>query len=152
MIYTIGHSSHPIERFLGLLRRRIVALVDVRSRPYSKHAPWFQKRPLERALAGAEIDYLFLGDELGGYDLAPEDYARRATEEGFLRGVERLVALARERATAIMCAEEDPRRCHRHLLIAPALRERGIQVVHIRGDGRLEAEAGLRGAQLGLFD
>ncbi|HEX7038157.1 MAG TPA: DUF488 domain-containing protein [Pseudomonadales bacterium] len=162
LVHTIGHSNHPIERFIELLRRqRITRLVDVRSHPASRWAPQFGKRPLERALGRAGIDYRFLGDALGGRPADPAfydadgrvDYARRAQAEDFLDGVERLMTLAAEAPTAILCAEEDPARCHRRRLITPALRARGAEVVHIRGDGRVQPEADdaeLDG-QLGLF-
>lgn len=162
LLHTVGHSNHPIERFIELLRgQRITRLVDVRSHPASRWAPQFGKRPLAGALGRAGIDYCFLGDTLGGrpadrafYDVDGRvDYALRREAPDFIDGVERLVALAAERPTAILCAEEDPARCHRRLLITPALRARGIEVVHIRGDGRVEPEIDdeAPGGQLGLF-
>jgi len=79
--------------------------------------------------------------------------ARRAAASDFKAGIERLAVLARERRTAILCAEEDPARCHRRLLVAPALRRAGVAVVHIRGDARLEPDDGDAAStrQLGLF-
>jgi uncharacterized protein (DUF488 family) len=162
-IHTIGHSSHPLDAFVELLRRhRIAALVDVRSRPYSRWAPHFEKAPLSRALSSEGIDYIFLGRELGGRPEGAEfytpdgrvDYERRARAFDFQAGIEQLVALAAERATAILCAEEDPSRCHRRLLVTPALERSGLEVVHIRGDGSLQSEAELREptSQLSLFD
>jgi len=82
------------------------------------------------------------------------DYARRAQAADFQAGIERIIELARRGPTAILCAEEDPGRCHRRLLVTPVLIERGIAVEHIRGDGRLEAEGTAEdGApQLRLFE
>lgn len=161
-IYSIGHSRHPAEQFVALLRaQEIGMLVDVRSHPASKWAPQFGKAALAQTLAWHAIEYLFLGRELGG---RPEgaayyssdgavDYDRRAQASDFKAGVEQLVALARERRTAIMCAEEDPGRCHRLLLVTPALKRAGVTVVHLRGNGRLEPEdaATPPSPQLGLF-
>lgn len=160
-IYTIGHSRHTAERFAALLREQeIVRLVDVRSHPASRWAPQFGKAALAQMLATKAIEYGFLGRELGGRPDGAElgadgkvDYARRAESPDFQAGIERLVELARERATAILCAEEDPGRCHRRLLVAPALRRVGLTVVHIRGDGHLEPDdvAPPSSPQLGLF-
>jgi uncharacterized protein (DUF488 family) len=162
-IHTIGHSNHPIAEFVELLHRhRIAALVDVRSRPYSKWAPHFEKGPLAHALTAEAIEYLFLGRELGGRPEGAEfytpdghvDYERRARAFDFQAGIEQLVTAAAGRATAILCAEEDPSRCHRRLLITPALERCGVQVLHIRGDGTVQSEEELRApaAQLRLFE
>lgn len=161
-IFTIGHSRHTADHFVSLLHgHEIARLVDVRSHPASKWAPHFGKVALAQALGGKGIDYVFLGRELGGRpegaDLYREDgsldHQRRARAPDFMAGIERLLRLARERRTAILCAEEDPARCHRRLLVAPALRRAGHSVVHIRGGGRLEPDDGLAPAspQLGLF-
>lgn len=162
VIHTIGHSNHAIGCFLDLLGRfGVRRLVDVRSHPTSRWAPQFRKRPLARALEQTGIDYVFLGESLGGrpageafYDADGRvDYARRARAPDFLQGVEALVRLAAERPTVMLCAEEDPTRCHRRALITPALVARGLQVVHIRGDGRGQAEAkdSALDGQMGLF-
>jgi len=161
-IFTIGHSRHSAERFAELLRAQAIALLaDVRTHPVSKWAPHFAKAALARMLATHAIDYEFLGRQLGGRPEGTEfygpdggvDYARRAEAPDFKAGIERLLDLARERRTAILCAEEDPARCHRRLLVAPALRRAGVNVVHIRGDRRLEPDDGpaVASPQLGLF-
>lgn len=161
-VFTIGHSRHAAEHFLSLLREHEVdRLVDVRSHPASKWAPQFGKAALAQMLVDEAIDYVFLGRELGGRPAGAEfyrqdgsvDYERRAEAPDFKAGVDRLLELARERRTAILCAEEDPTRCHRRLLVAPALRRAGAVVAHIRGDGRLEPDEGdpAPTGQLGLF-
>lgn len=133
MIYTIGHSRHPLERFVGLLRQhQIEILVDVRSVPYSKHAPQYRKHELQQAVEALSVTYVHLGRELGGMPRAPELV--------FRAGIARLLELAEGKRVVTMCAEEDPARCHRGTLIAPALRERGVAVAHIRGDGRLQRD------------
>lgn len=162
MIYTVGHSRHPAEHFAALLRaQEITLLVDVRSHPASKWAPQFGKAALAQMLATHSIDYVFLGRELGGRPVGAEfykpdgsvDYARRAEAPDFKAGVDQLFALAHERRTTILCAEEDPSRCHRCLLVTPALQRRGVDIVHLRGDGRLEPEpAAGTTPQLPLFE
>jgi hypothetical protein len=161
VIYTLGHSNHPLDRFLELLaRHRISTLADVRSRPYSRWCPHFGRTSLERSLGDRSIDYVFLGAELGGRPEAPScygpdgrlDYRSRSEAPDFLSGIRRLEGLAARNPTTIMCAEEDPARCHRELLVAPALERLGIGVTHIRGDGRLEpGERRDEAAQRSLF-
>ena len=163
VIHTIGHSSHAVDLFVDLLRQhQITGLVDVRSRPYSRHAPQFQREPLARFAVAAGLEYVYLGRELGGRPTGAEyygpdgqvDYARRAQALEFQLGIDQLVELAGQRAVAIMCAEEDPLRCHRRRLVTPVLEQRGMSVLHIRGDGRLQSEDELREpeSQLRLFE
>ena len=163
VIFSIGHSNQSIEKFLWLLdSHKINVLVDVRSHPYSKYAPHFQKNSLSRELETSSFKYLFLGQELGGkpeeknfYDAAGHVlYRELARSSLFLEGIQRLEHGVASYRVAIMCAEENPSRCHRRLLITPVLQERGIRVIHIRGDGRLEPESDLleQEAQLTLFE
>ena len=146
-VYTIGHSNHSPEAFLALLREHAVdEVVDVRSSPASRYYPQFNHGVLSDALERAGIEYVFLGGELGGrpadrscYD---EDgrvsYARLAETDLFDDGIGRVVRAADERRVAVMCSEKDPQDCHRALLIAVALGERGVAVEHILADGRVE--------------
>lgn len=151
-ILTLGHSNHPLERFLGLLKRfEIQVLVDVRSQPYSRFAPHFDSRALKDAVTGAAVKYLFLGKELGGRPEGPgfydaEGYVlywRVAESPLFLEGVQRLENGIQKFRVAMMCSEEDPIGCHRRLLVGRVLKGRGVQVDHVRGDGRLQSEADL---------
>ena len=148
-LFSVGHSRHSAERFTTLLSAHAIErLVDVRSRPASRWTPHFAKTALSQLLAEHGIEYCFLGRELGGRPEGTEfyredgtvDYVRRSAAPDFKAGIERLVVLARERRSVILCAEEDPAHCHRRLLVAPALCPLGIAVVHIRGDGRLEPD------------
>jgi uncharacterized protein (DUF488 family) len=160
-VYTLGHSRHSIEHFSELLRRHdLRRLADVRSQPSSRWCPQFAKAALSAQLRARGIEYVFLGRELGGRPDGAQFYtadgqldtARRGLAADFLAGIERLIELARERRTVILCAEEDPSHCHRRRLITPAIQRAGIRVAHIRGHGRLEPEAsGPSPAQLGLF-
>lgn len=148
-VFTIGHSNHSLEKLVGLLKNHgIEVLVDVRSQPYSKYATHFNTRELEPALMDVEIRYLFLGKELGGLPEGAEYYdaqghvlySRLAESPLFLQGISRVEKGVRRYRVALMCGEEDPTECHRRLLVARVLMERGIVVHHIRGDGSLQSE------------
>jgi uncharacterized protein (DUF488 family) len=148
-ILTIGHSNHPIGRFVELLRANAVtAIADVRSSPFSRHNPQFTRDALQSALKGNGIAYLFLGNELGGR--APDkacyadgriQYDRVARTAWFQAGIERVRAEAAQHRIALMCAEKEPLDCHRALLVARALERAGERVEHIHADGRVEAHA-----------
>ncbi len=149
ILYSIGHSNHPLEVFLNLLKTHdIHTLIDVRSHPYSKYALQFDMKPLEKAVTQAGVQYVFLGKELGG---RPEGeqfydadgyvlYSRVAEAPYFLDGLKQLESYRSQIRTAVLCSEEDPSHCHRRLLIGRALSSQGIQLHHIRGDGRLETD------------
>ena len=148
-VYTIGHSSHAAEVFSDLLvQHGIQVLVDVRSAPYSRYAPQFDHDLLPRSLNQAGMKYLFLGRELGGRPNKPEYYdadghvvySRMTADPAFIEGIERLERGMTEFRIALMCGEEDPAHCHRRLLVTRVLMERGHEVLHIRGDGRVMAD------------
>lgn len=154
-LYTLGHSRHPIGHFVDLARRHgIATIADARGRPYSRFNPHFNRERLKAALAASGIDYAWLGDRLAGKPVPPAfqradgsvDWAALARSAPFLSGIDELAALARLRPTAMVCAEENPRQCHRRFLLTPPMEAAGFRVVHIRGDGRLEPEAELRAA------
>lgn len=145
-VYTIGHSTHSMEAFLSLLLQHgVTALADVRSAPFSRINPQFNKDELARDLKAGGIKYVFLGRELGArpkdrslYDNGRIRYQRLAQADLFKQGIARLLQGATEHRIALMCAEKEPLECHRTLLVARALDELGIEVVHILGDGSLE--------------
>ncbi len=160
-IYTIGHSDHTTEAFIDLLREHgITLVVDVRSQPYSRWMPQFNRETLQEDLKDEDIDYAFMGDALGGrpsdptmYDPGQErpNYKRMAEAPGYQAGIDTLVTLASEaQDITIMCSEGDYRQCHRHLLITQTLLERGVPVLHIRPDGTT-AEGTREAEQLSLF-
>jgi uncharacterized protein (DUF488 family) len=155
-IWTIGHSTHSQEDFIDLLvRREIGGVIDVRSSPYSRYASQFNREILRPALQGRAIQYLFLGDLLGGrvederfYDQwGHVMYGRVAESPGFREGIERLLAVAGQLRMALLCGEEDPTNCHRRLLVGRVLAERGVQIAHLRGDGRVQTEAEVAAAE-----
>lgn len=145
-VYTVGHSNHAWEEFLLLLERhRIDAVADVRSRPYSRHVPRFNKREIQRKLKEAGIAYAFLGRELGARSENPSHYQdgricfdRLARDELFTQGIERVLKGIETYRIALMCAEKDPLDCHRGILVARRLHESGVEVLHILADGTVE--------------
>lgn len=164
-LFTIGHSSLAVEVFLDLLLRfGVTAVADVRSSPYSRYVPRYNRETLQQILPASNIEYHYFGDRLGGkpkearfYDsagLVRYDLLRR--EAFFRHGMGELLRLAERTARlALFCAEENPFRCHRHHLLARELElERAIQVWHIRVDGTLNRAVGFTEdtpRQLNLF-
>jgi uncharacterized protein (DUF488 family) len=142
-VFTIGHSTHPIDEFLSMLQAHGVRrLVDVRTVPRSGHNPQFNREELSRALHARRLHYRHM-PALGGLRRPRRDSVNTAWRNESFRGyadymqtsefqdaLKHLIELAREEPTAIMCAEAVPWRCHRSL-IADALLVRGIEVLEI---------------------
>lgn len=145
-VFTIGHSTHPIERFIALLKQHsVTAVADVRSSPYSRFNPQFNRETLERTLKESGIAYVFLGRELGArsqdsacYENGKVQYGRLAKTEAFRAGIERVRQGSESHHIALMCAEKEPLDCHRTLLVSRALESTGTPVMHILADGREE--------------
>lgn len=148
-ILTIGHSRHPLERFIALLEEAgVSAVADVRSAPVSRFSPHFNKAALSASLAAQDIDYLFLGKELGGrperaelYTGGVADYEKMAATPEFRAGLARLIEFGEQHRVAAMCAEADPLDCHRCLLVGRALAETGREVGHILPSGEIITHA-----------
>ena len=149
VIFTIGHSIHSAEKLVGLLKSNAIkVLVDIRSEPFSRKVPHFNKDKLEKKIRESGLRYLFLGRELGGrpkkrqfYD--PEGfvlYSRIAESPDFKSGIERILKGIRTYRVAIMCSEENPMNCHRRLLVGRVLSNWGVNIIHIRGDGSIQPE------------
>lgn len=145
-IFTVGHSNVGIEAFVALLRRHAIgAVADVRSQPYSRYLPHFNRDQLKAALRAGGIDYVFLGRELGA---RPDDpacyvdgtarYERIAATTPFREGLARLLRGRRTARIALLCAEKDPLTCHRTILVCRHLRRPGLAIHHILDDGTLE--------------
>lgn len=158
MLYTIGHSNHDIETFIGLLKQHgVSALCDVRSHPYSRFVPQYSRDALKAAIANSGIAYVFLGKELGARSENPScyrqgkvQYDRLAQEPQFVEGLQRVRQGMDRYCLALMCAEKDPLDCHRALLVARRLHESGLAVSHIRADGTLESQQELESRLLAL--
>jgi uncharacterized protein (DUF488 family) len=147
-VFTIGHSTHPQERFIDLLRRHdITALCDVRSNPFSRINPQFNLDVLKKVLPEHGTKYIFLGKELGArsddpacYEDGRVQYDRLARTELFRQGLARIQdGLNKGFRIALMCAEKEPLECHRTILVARHLAALGIDVQHIDENGDLES-------------
>ncbi len=155
-LFTIGHGNLSADDFLQLLQQHhITVLVDVRSAPYSRYVPHFNKRELEAFLKERGVDYRFAGEYLGGRPTHPElykqsqlpdedterakflklvDYEAVMQRDWYLKGIHRLLDIVREEAAkggsvAIMCSESNPEECHRHHLITRSLIDPRVKVV-----------------------
>jgi uncharacterized protein (DUF488 family) len=150
VVYTVGHSTRSLAEFIGLLGGFAVTLVaDVRTVPRSRHNPQFNRETLPRDLAAAGIGYVHLPG-LGGLRHPRKDSPNQGWRSPAFRGfadyletpefdasLSELLELARERRTALMCAEAVPWRCHRSL-IADALTVRGVRVEHLLGPDKAQ--------------
>lgn len=167
-LYTIGHSTHPFGVFLELLGMHgITAVADVRSVPYSRFNPKYNRETLKKSLEDAVIAYVWLGRELGprGHDPicyveAKSPYPLIEQTGLFKEGLERLRRGKEKHRVAVVCAEKDPITCHRMILICRALRREQLEILHILEDGSLESLADskrrlvktLKLEQMGLFE
>ncbi len=148
-LFTIGHSNHPLDRFLAMLGDAgVTAIADVRSTPFSRRYPWFSQKALPKPLAQAGIAYVPLGDALGGRPADPAllrdgvaDYEAIARTPAFQAGLTRVIEGRARYRVCLMCAEREPLDCHRCLLVSRALAERGLAVGHILPDGTIEPQA-----------
>jgi uncharacterized protein (DUF488 family) len=156
-LLTIGHSNLPVEAFMTLIQNAgVTAVADVRSVPFSRRFPWFSGPKLAAGLQGADIAYLPFGEALGGRPRDPglycegvADYEKMAVTPLFRAGLDRLGEAMGRFRVCLMCAEREPLDCHRCLLVARALAERGVRLGHILVDGTIEPHAATEERLLG---
>lgn len=144
---TIGHSTHGFDILAALVKYyRASVVVDVRSTPYSRRAPQFNRESLQPALEHVELKYVYMGDHLGARYSNPDlllvdgrvNLAAVTRLPGFQSAIDSLIdAIDKGNRIVLMCSEGDPFSCHRFVLVAHALQCRGITVGHILADGRL---------------
>ena len=144
-LFTIGHSNHSAHEFIKLLQAyNITCVVDVRSSPYSKHVPQFNKEELKKNLVEHGIQYVSMAEEFGARrsDLSLFhtdgylDFAKTAKSAVFLNGIARVVAgMHGGFRIALMCTEQNPLDCHRFSLVSRSFSQHGICVKHILPDG-----------------
>jgi uncharacterized protein (DUF488 family) len=147
IVYTIGHSTHPVDYFIALLKQHgVTALCDIRSKPYSRMNPQFNRENLKSSLREKDILYVFLGKELGArcdnafcYLHGKVQYERLAQTDLFQKGIDRVREGMKRYCLALMCAEKDPLECHRAMLVARHLEAIHTSVEHILEDGSLES-------------
>lgn len=143
-LFTIGYSTHSIKRFIEILKHyNISALADVRSSPYSKFKPEFNREDLKKELNGADIAYVFMGDCLGArvedkkyYINGKVDFDLFANDPEFRDGLRRLSEGLKRYRITLMCAEKDPITCHRTILICRNIKE--ISIKHIWDIDKIE--------------
>ena len=149
LLFTIGHSTHRLEHFIGLLaQHRVEAVCDVRSVPYSRRNPQFDREPLKHRLQAMNVSYVFLGKELGArsdksacYIDGKVQYNYLVHEPLFAQGLSRLRNGMSRYRIALMCAERDPLTCHRTILVCRELRAPDLSIEHILADGGIESHA-----------
>ena len=146
VIYTVGHSNHELDVFIGLLNmHNINAVADVRSVPYSSYNSQFNRDFLAENLKVRDIHYIFFGQELGARSNKPEcylngqvQYDRLAELETYKHAVERIISGTSEYNIALMCSEKEPLDCHRTILVSRSLVANNCTVKHILADGSIE--------------
>jgi len=162
VIYTIGHSTHPLEYFLELLQKYSVnCVIDVRSVAASAYNPQYNKEPLSNFLKRNGITYLHFAEEFGARHTDPD----LLDEEGkvnfelvrkswhFKNGVERLwQGIDKGFTIALMCSESDPFDCHRFSMVSIALEKDGFEVKHILKDKSLKSNAQLENQLLKKYE
>ena len=146
ILYTIGHSNHTISHFIALLKRhKINMVVDVRSVPYSRYCSQFDKNVVSATLQEANIQYMFLGKELGARPDDPAcheggrvDFKCIARRKEFKDGLQCLLTDIGKYYIVLMCTEKEPLECHRTILICRYLKEHKLCIKHILEDGKIE--------------
>jgi len=151
--FTIGYGDNPIDLFITFLQNvSIDAIIDVRSSPYSRFNPHFNRENLEKSLNLNEIGYWYMGDKIGGRYTDPGllfpdgtvNYRKIQNTEKFQEGINEVLSIISSgKKITLMCAEKEPERCHRFALISPVLQSKGISVIHIRPDMKLQANEDL---------
>ena len=146
-IFSIGHSTQSQDSFVALLeQQKIDVVADVRSSPFSRFNPQFNRGRISAALRDAGIKYAFFGRELGAraddpscYVNGKVSYSKLASRNEFRGAVARLLKGAIDHRIALVCAEKEPLECHRSILVSQELSKAGCEVQHIHHDGSLEA-------------
>lgn len=159
--YTIGYGNYPFDRFLFFLRDvSIDLLIDVRSNPYSRFNPHFNRDALEKSLNQNDIGYHYLGDKIGGRYSDPNllfpdgtvDYQKVRATEKFQGGVKEVLSIiSRGKKIVLMCAEKEPEKCHRFALISRDLQSRGVRVIHLRPEIGLQENEDLEKELINLL-
>jgi len=146
--FTIGYGDYPIELFIYFLQKTgIDTIIDVRSSPYSKYNLYFNRENLEKSLIRNQIDYRYMGDKIGGRYSNPSllfpdgtvNYQKVQSTEQFQDGITQVLSIiSTGKKIALMCAEKEPERCHRFALISRVLQSKGIKVIHVRPEIKLQ--------------
>ena len=139
-IWTIGHSNLTETNFINLLRiHQIEVVADIRSTPFSRFAPQFNQADIRASLQNAEIQYIYLGDTLGGRSSDDLDYIDNQVQysslrnkHGYLKNIEKVINIARSKKLALMCTEKNPLDCHRSILVSRDITKLSeLEIIHI---------------------
>jgi uncharacterized protein (DUF488 family) len=158
-LFTIGYSKHTLDSFLDAIQKnRINAVVDVRSTPYSRFKPEFNKDSINKYLKSKNINYVFLGNECGArfddptcYQNGKADYRAISKHRKFQEGLNRIKTGIKKYTVALMCAERDPINCHRMILICRNLKDSPINIYHILDNDKVETQFEIEKRLLKLF-
>lgn len=145
-LYTIGYSCFTIDSFISALKNHdISAVVDVRSTPFSRFKPDFNRDNIKLSLNNEDITYVFLGEQCGARTDAPDcylngkvSYAKLAENAEFKNGLGRIMNGMNKYKVALMCAEKDPISCHRAILISKNIQSKDVLIKHILENGDIE--------------
>ena len=145
-VFTVGHSNWPFDRLLKLVKQHaITAIADVRSHPYSRVNPQFNRDNLAKSLTLGGLRYVFLGKELGARVSDPScyrdgkvQYDLVARTANFKSGIDRVLNGTVKYRVALLCAEKEPLACHRAILVARRFRDLNVAIQHILEDGSIE--------------
>ncbi len=141
-IYTVGHSNLSFMKFIGLVETHsITHIIDIRSIPYSRRAPWSNKSRLPELLRPFKIKYTYLGHKLGGKKQNIEQLSKQqgvTPEAIYDQAIQILLQLSLRDNIVLLCAESDPANCHRQHVVAQTLLNAETKVIHILKDGTLK--------------
>lgn len=158
--YTIGYSGYTVKQFLEMLKHfQINYVLDVRSVPYSKFAPQFNRELIQKSLASGKIHYAFMGKYLGArpedrslYSDGYLDFEKMKESDLFKTGLQSVIrGIEKGNHIALMCAEKDPLNCHRAVLVGKALADSEVNVLHILQDGTIKTQSDLDNEMLDLY-
>lgn len=146
-ILTIGYSNVDFNTFLSKIKRvNIKTIFDVRSIPYSKYTPQFNRENIKKELYKNNVCYIYVGDMIGGWPKKEEyytdniaDYTKMINDESFNKGLEYIINESKKNNIALACSEHNPFTCHRFLLISRELIRRGFDVNHVMKDGHIKS-------------
>ena len=159
-LFTIGYSVFNISDFIQTLKKsNINAVADVRSSPYSKFKPDFNRETLKESLKKSNIEYVFLGDNCGAriddpscYIKGKADYGLIKETEKFKTGLNRILKGLEKYTITLLCAEKDPITCHRDILVCRNLKQFDVDIFHIMSMENIENNSQSEERLLKLFD
>ena len=132
-LYSIGSGNEDLKSFINRLQKwNINCLVDLRSEPYSKYVPYFNKKRLSNSLKKEKIDYLYFGDKLGGRP--PIGFEKFYKSPKFIENIDLLLSQIEGKAAALMCSEFEIAKCHRRFIVVELIKK-GIDVTVIDKEG-----------------